>query len=272
MKAEVSTVELATGLTLSYASIGEPSSPAVLFLPGPVDSWRSYEPVLDLVPSSIRAIAVSQRGHGDSDKPPGGYRVEDFAADVPPLLDALGIDRAVLAGHSGSCMVVRRVAIDEPERVAGVVLESSPTTLRGHAGFAEFFGSVVSVLQEPIEPAFARSFEADTSSEEIPADLLEVLASEAMKVPVSVWKATFAGIGAYDDLVQLERIAAPTLLVWGDADAIVDGDMQTELVNRIPVAELLVYHGAGHTPRWEDPARFARDVAAFVERSVQRDR
>src|SRR5262249_38169127 len=141
MKSEVSTVELATGVTLSYAAVGEASSPAVVFLPGPVDSWRSYEPVLDLVPSSIRAIAVSQRGHGDSDKPRGGYRVEDFAADVPPLLDALSVERTVLAGHSGSSLVVRRVAIDKPERVAGVVLESSPTTLRGHAGFAKFFES-----------------------------------------------------------------------------------------------------------------------------------
>jgi pimeloyl-ACP methyl ester carboxylesterase len=61
----------------------------VLLLPGPTDSWRSYEPVLDQLPSSIRAIAVSQRGHGDSDKPATGCRVEDFAADVVPLLDGL---------------------------------------------------------------------------------------------------------------------------------------------------------------------------------------
>jgi non-heme chloroperoxidase len=96
-------VTLESGVKLSSAATGEPSGPALVLLPGPTDSWRSYEPVLQCLPASIRAIAVSQRGHGDSDKPPSGYRVEeDFAAEVELLLDALGIERAVLAGHSGS--------------------------------------------------------------------------------------------------------------------------------------------------------------------------
>ncbi len=110
---------------------------------------------------------VSQRGHGDSDKPATGYRVQDFAADVVPLLDALGIGRAVVAGHSGSCLVARRVALDHPERVAGLVLEASPSTLRDHAGLAAFVESVVVTLEDPIDSAFARSFVADTSSERL---------------------------------------------------------------------------------------------------------
>src|SRR4249919_2602297 len=98
-------VTLAPGLALSYADQGDPSGPAVLMLPGPTDSWRSYQPILDLLPHDVHAIAVSQRGHGESSKPEKGYRVEDFAADVVPLLNALGLERAVLAGHSGSCLV-----------------------------------------------------------------------------------------------------------------------------------------------------------------------
>jgi non-heme chloroperoxidase len=120
-------------VTLSFVTQGDESGPVLVLLPRPTDSWRSYEPVLERLPSSIKAIAVSQRGHGDSDKPTTGYRVEDFASDVMALLDALGVERAVLGGHSGSCLVARRVAIDKPERVAGLVLEASPTTLRGDA-------------------------------------------------------------------------------------------------------------------------------------------
>jgi len=55
----------------------------------------------------------------------------------------------VLAGHSGSCLVARRVAIDRPERVTGLVLEASPTTLHGHAGLETFVESVVSGLHDP---------------------------------------------------------------------------------------------------------------------------
>jgi pimeloyl-ACP methyl ester carboxylesterase len=212
---------------------------------------------------------VSQRGHGDSDKPSTGYAVEDFAADVPPLLDALGIERAVLVGHSGSCLVVRRVAIDHPDRVAGLVLEASPTSLRGNAGLLEFVESTVASLEDPIDPAFARSFVTDTSSGQLASEVVDELVGELLEVPAQVWKETFAGLLSYDDLDEIERITVPTLLLWGDADGLVDRDMQMMLIEHIRGAELVVYHGVGHTPRWEDPTRFAADVVAFAERARQ---
>jgi pimeloyl-ACP methyl ester carboxylesterase len=257
-------VTLASGLTLSCADQGDVSGPAVLLLPGPTDSWRSYQPVLDLLPRGVRAIAVSQRGHGESSKPETGYRVEDFAADVVPLLDALGIERAVLAGHSGSCLVARRVALDHPDRVAGLILEASPTTLRDDAQLLRFVESVVSELDDPISPDFARSFVVNTSSESVVANLVDLLVEEILAVPARVWQQTFAGLLEYDDQTELPLIEAPTLLVWGDADALVSREMQDRLVGSIPDADLLVYSGVGHTPRWDDPVRFSSDLVAFA--------
>ena len=262
-------VTLPSGVTLSYAESGAASAPTVVLLPGPTDSWRSYELVLDRLPASIHAIAVSQRGHGDSDKPVSGYGVRDFTADVVTALDALGLDRVFLGAHSGSCLVARRVGIDHPERVVGLVLEASPTTLRGNPHLTDFVESVVSNLTDPIDPAFARSFVADTSSEQLAPELVDQLTIELLKVPAHVWKEIFADLSEYDDLADIGRIIAPTLLVWGDADGLVDREMQTMLVERIGHAELLVYHGVGHTPRWENPTRFADDIATFVARSVQ---
>jgi non-heme chloroperoxidase len=264
----VSSVALGTGLTLSYASVGDASAPPVVFLPGPTDSWVSYEPVLEQLPSSVRAMAVSQRGHGDSDKPRAGYRVEDFAADVLPFLNAVDIERAVVVGHSGSCLTVRRFALDHPERVGGLVLEASPATLRGNADLTAFVESVVSGLEDPIDPTFARSVVADTSSTNLAPQVVDRLTGELVKVPARVWKEMFDGLLTYDDLGELDHITAPTLLVWGDADALVGGDMQTALAERIGGADLIVYEGVGHTPRWEAPDRFARDVAAFAVRAL----
>jgi pimeloyl-ACP methyl ester carboxylesterase len=210
----------------------------------------------------MRSIAVSQRGHGDTDKPPTGYRVEDFAHDVPLLLDALGIDRAVIAGHSGSCLVARRVAIDHPERVAGLLLEASPTTLVGNAELQAF----VATIPDPIDPDFARDFVLGTSSGDLSREVVDELAHELLKVPTQVWRETFHSLLGYDDLGDIHRIAAPTLLVWGDADPLLSLDMQEGLATLIPAAELVVYRGLGHTPRWEDPARFADDLAAFTAR------
>ena len=268
MTRDVSTVTLWNGPTLSYAERGDRSGPAVVLLPGPTDSWWSYAWVLEGIPGQFWAIALSQRGHGDSDKPATGYRVEDFAADVVAMLDALRIQRAVLAGHSGSCLVARRVAIERPDRVAGLVLEASPITLHGDVHLKEFVESIVSGLEDPIDTDFARSLVVETSSGDVEPELLDRLVGELVKVPARVWREMFASLLHYDDTAELARITAPTLLIWGDADGLIGRGMQEQLARRMPGAELVVYPGVGHTPRWEDPSRFASDIAAFVERSL----
>lgn len=264
----VSAVGVGNGPTLSCAEQGDGAGPALVLLAGPTDSWWSYDPVLELIPPSIRALALSLRGHGDSDKPLTGYGVDDFAGDVIGVMDALRIDRAVLAGHSASCLVARRVAIDRPERVAGLILEASPTSLRDDAAFKGFVESVVSDLEDPIDPDFARSFVVGTSSDTLGAEMLDDVVDEVLKVPARVWREMFAGLLHYDDTAELGDIRAPTMLIWGDADALVGRDMQDELRERISTAELVVYAGVGHTPRWEDPSRFAAEVSAFVSRSL----
>jgi pimeloyl-ACP methyl ester carboxylesterase len=256
-------------VALSYAEQGNRAGPALVLLPGPTDSWRSYQPTLDRLPPEIRAIAVSPRGHGDSDKPETGYRIEDLASDVPPLLDALGIDRTVLAGHSGSCPVARRVALDHPDRVAALVLEASPTTLRNLDAAHNFVRSVVDELDDPISADFARSFLADTSSSDLPPEMASLLVQELLKVPARVWHQMFEALLEYDDTEELANIAVPALLVWGDADDLVSHEMQAVLRARLQAAEVEVYPGVGHTPRWEDPQRFADDVAAFVLRELR---
>lgn len=261
----VSTAVLAGGTTLSFAERGDPSGAAVVFLPGPTDSWVSYRQVLELMPSTVRSVAVSQRGHGDSAKPSDGYRVDDFAADVPALLDALSIAEALLVGHSGSCFVARRVALDHPERVAGLVLEASPSTLVGDRGLTEFIDTVLSKLEDPIDPDFARSFVIDTSSPDLAPEFANDLVREVLKVPARVWREMFQALVRYDDREELGGIAAPILFLWGNEDPIVSTEAQEDLAARLPDARWVTYEGVGHTPRWENPSRFAADVTAFAE-------
>jgi pimeloyl-ACP methyl ester carboxylesterase len=268
MPIEGSTVNLASGLTLSYAEQGDRSGPALVLLPGPTDSWRSYQTILEEIPLWIRAIAVSQRGHGDSDKPAFGYRVQDFATDVVSLFDALRVERAVLVGHSGSCFVARRVAVDHPSRVMGLVLEASPTTLIADPGFTTFVESVFSDLKDPIDPDFARAVIIDTSSGGLGSEVTDQLVGELVKVPAHVWREMFAALLEYNDTAELARISVPTLMIWGDEDPLVGREMQEQLAEQLSAGELVIYSGVGHTPRWEEPSRFAAEVAAFVERRV----
>ena len=77
-----SDVTLATGVRLRYAEQGDPGGPAVILLHGYSDSWFSWSRVLPLIPPRSHVIAPDLRGHGDSDKPPGGYATRDFTHDV----------------------------------------------------------------------------------------------------------------------------------------------------------------------------------------------
>lgn len=257
---------LENGIALSYVERGAVDGPVVVLLPGPTDSWRSFEPVLASLPRHLRVVAVSLRGHGSSSKPASGYRVEDLADDVVPLLDTLGIERAVLVGHSGSCLIARRVAILNPDRIGGLVLEASPTTLRADADLLHFVESVVDDLTEPVDRDFAKSFIEATSTEALPARLLDRLIDDLLEVPVTAWKQMFGSLLAYDDTAELSRVRAPAMLIWGDRDRLVSRSKQEELLQLLPRARLTIYEGAGHTPRWEQPDRYALDVAAFTSR------
>jgi non-heme chloroperoxidase len=259
----VPAIKLGSGPKLSYSDQGSGSERAVVLIPGPTDSWRSYEPVLVSMPDHLRVVAVSLRGHGDSSKPSTGYRIEDLASDIVPFLNEVGIERAVLVGHSGSCLVARRVALDAPDRVVGLFLEASPSTLRGDDDLRGFVDTVVSTLTSPIDRTFARSFVTNTSSENLTPELVEELVADLVKVPVHAWNEMFASLLDYDDTTELPRLEVPVSLIWGGDDALVARQMQDRLVELLPKAELTVYAGVGHTPRWEQPRRFAQELAEF---------
>src|SRR5688572_25186865 len=105
-------LRLPSGVTISYRASGDASSAfAVILLPGLSDSWRSWELVTTRLPASLRVFAISQRGHGDSDKPESGYSVADFEADLAAFVDALALRRVVVVGHSSASLVARRFAV-----------------------------------------------------------------------------------------------------------------------------------------------------------------
>jgi non-heme chloroperoxidase len=231
-------------------------------MPGLSDSWRSYELVLPHLPSTFRTIAVSQRGHGDSDKPATGYTVRDYAGDLNALLDALAIRRAVIAGHSSASIVARRFALDHPEKIAGLVLEGSFVKL-GEA--AAQFGARLASLEDPIPREFARDFAGATFGRPVSKEFVDAMIEESLKVPARVWRESFASLLDYDDAAEIAKLDVATLVMWGDQDAIIDRAATDALARSVPRSKLLVWQGIGHTPHWEDPERFAHDVAVFVE-------
>jgi len=263
MSRRVESITIDTGVTLPYVEQGDRSGPPVLFLHGYADSWRFFEPLLEHLSPALRALVPTQRGHGDAVRPLHGYRPVDFAADAAALLDAAGARRAVVVGQSSGGYTAQRLALDQPERVLGLVLLGSPRDFRDKPGLAEI-RRAVSRLEDPVDPEFVREFVAGTVGGTLSPEQVERLAGESRKMPARVWRATLDGLIGAEVPVEVGEIASPTLLIWGDGDTLVTRSEQHALASAIPGAKLVVYSGAGHSVAWERPRRCASDVAAFA--------
>jgi non-heme chloroperoxidase len=135
---------------------GEP----LVLLHGYSDSWRSYLPLMRELPSSMRLVALSQRGHGDSSKPTAAYGTEVMARDLARVMDHLGIARAVVVGHSMGSLVAQRFAQDHADRVSRLVLIGAFASLKGNPGAEALWRDAISTMTDPVPPAFARDFQS----------------------------------------------------------------------------------------------------------------
>jgi pimeloyl-ACP methyl ester carboxylesterase len=236
----------------------------LVLLHGVADSWRSYERVLEHLPASLRAIALTQRGHGDADRPESGYRYRDFAADLAGFMEAKGLRSAVVVGHSMGAAVAQRFAIDHPTRIRGLVLVGAFESLCRNDGVRELWQTTVSKLEDPVDEGFVREFQASTLARPVPPGFFETVVAESLKVPARVWRETFRGFAEEDHSADLHRIVAPTLVVWGDQDAFCPRSDQDALTAAIAGSRLVVVPGAGHGVHWEEPERVAACIADFV--------
>jgi non-heme chloroperoxidase len=261
----IRSITISSGVTLQYAERGGALGIPVVFLHGVTDSWRSFEPVLDRLPGTIRAFAITQRGHGNSSKPPDGYGYGQMAEDLWAFMDANEVTSAVVVGHSMGSMVAQRFAIDHPGRVAGLVLMGAFRTIHGHPGLQEFWDTAVSRLTDPIDPAFVRDFQVSTLARPVPPEFLNTVVSESLQAPARVWRAAFKEFLETPDFSHgLARFTGPALMAWGDRDVCAHREDQEALRRAIADSRLVTYAGAGHALHWEEPERFAADLVSFV--------
>jgi non-heme chloroperoxidase len=259
------TVSLSTEVTLHYAECGDRKGEAIVFLHAYTDSWFAFSRVLALLSPSFHAFAPDERGHGDSDKPECCYTADDFTADVDAFMGAVGIDQATLVGDSSGGMIAQRVALDYPHRVRRLVLMGSPTTLLNNEAVMEA-GEKMRALEDPISPEFVRQFHMSTIHHPVPEEFLSTALSETLKVPARVWRGYMEGVVlTVDDTARLGEIDAPTLILWGERDAILGREEQEWRSGTIPDATLKVYPDTGHAVAFERPEWVVRDLEEFIE-------
>lgn len=264
----VASIPLVTGVTLNYLEQGDDRGNIVILLHGWTDSWHSYARVLPLLDPGHHVYALDQRGHGDSSKPACCYGMYHFAADVIAFLDAHQIGQAIVVGHSMGSIIAQLVAIHYPARVSRLVLVGS--TPRANNATAREVDEALQSLTDPIDPEFVREFQTSNLSHTVPADFVERVISESLKVPAHVWRLAFGNLLKVDTTKDLPRITAPTLILWGDQDGLFPRSDQETLLRQIPQATLLVYEQTGHNLQWEQPERFVADFEQFMQATTRR--
>lgn len=206
------------------------------------------------------AIAVDLPGHGKSPGP-ASDTIDAYAAALIALLDALGIEQVITCGHSMGGAVVQQMALNHPDRVAGLVLVATGAKLRVHP-------DLLALSQHDLSAAAARlddwmwGDQADTS--------LKALArKELIALPPGTLHSDYRACDAFDSRNHLSHIVAPTLVIAGSSDRMTPPKFSATLAASIPHAESVTIAGTGHYIILEQPEAVAQAVTGWLNRHLK---
>jgi pimeloyl-ACP methyl ester carboxylesterase len=250
--------EVLNGFEIGFDVSGPADAPAVLFTHGYQASAAMWEPQRTGLDDAYRVITWDIRGHGASgiDDDPALYSQELMLGDMLALLDHLGVDRAVLVGHSLGGFASLRFLLQHPERVAGLVLFGSGPGFRDPDARAKW---------NEMADRFAGGVEAKG---------LEILQRAGREVSEAKHRSAVAlahaarGILKQHDSKVMDAIAAisvPTLVVVGTEDKQFIGSSEY-MAKKIPGAQLAWIEGAAHAANMEDPKAFNAALRSFLAR------
>lgn len=262
------------GTTLRVLDAG--AGPAVVFLHGlgaSMFSWRAtLRPVLD---AGHRVVAFDNRGFGFSERPDSGYSNAAYTRLLLALLDSLGIDAAVLVGHSMGGAIAAQVAIDHPDRVRGLVLVGSagygvsePWSLR--VARLPLAGRLVSGLRGRWTVAQLLRSTFSDPSRLARGDVDQYYATAAVPRSTVALRGVFREF-RFDELRgRLGRIQAPTLLIWGAQDRWIPLSLGQEMALALANGALVAIPRAGHNVQEERPDEVVRTLLAFLAAGLPR--
>ncbi len=264
------------GVRIHYYDQGQ--GPAILLIHGSSESLRTWDGVAAALTAHYRVVRFDVPDNGlSAADPKRRYTVEDDGVRISALMDMLGIERFAIGGSSWGGTIAYNYAINNPDRVAALVLISIPGLRPVNAYFSAYRGlskfdlwmnnyymppsqvetSIRSVTANPsfLDPALIRQYQDMINQRGRPGE----------------WRARLAQlIPAEADAraqVDLAKVTAPTLIAWGrNNPAYGPGcadDLETVLV-KAPTVKKVIYDNVGHKVEREAPERLGKDMEAFM--------
>ncbi len=262
------------GVRLHYQEKGM-GTPLVL-LHGFSSSTYSWKDVFDPLSKNFRVIAVDLKGFGFSGKPDGDYTRRAQARLIAHLLDYLKIEKAWLCGNSMGGEVSLNFALENPQRVAGLILiDSAGVTVGGGNSLAPGYllvpivGRVLMALaltsDKLVREGLEKSFYDDSKiTDERVAYYYRPLQTRGGQL-AALRARTQAGRFPIEQ--DLNKINVPTLIIWGAEDALIPLPAGRKMNSLMKASKLIVIEKCGHVPQEEMPERVFEEMTKFIRES-----
>ncbi|WP_376793304.1 alpha/beta fold hydrolase [Thermoflexus sp.] len=254
-------------IRLFYVEEGQ--GEAVVFIPGLGGDHYLWHRQLPAFAHRFRAIAIDNRGAGQSDKPDVPYTIEQMADDVAGLLEGLGIDRAHIVGASMGGFIAQMFALRHPHRVNRLIL--CCTSFGGP--------NMIPMPPETLAVLMNRTGDPETDLRRLWAvsvterflrehpEALEAYVAwrRAHPQPLYAYQRQLAAAMAFNLEARVHEIQAPTLIAHGVEDRVVPVENARRLHARIASSRLVLFPEAGHLFFIEQAEAFNRVAIAFLQ-------
>jgi len=217
-------------------------------------------------------ISVDPRGAGETDKPEGVYSTELFAEDISGLMQALGIERAHIAGLSLGAAIGMWLAVKQPQKVKSLSIHS------GWAKTDAFIEAIIeswrimlkatgSVTEMIIAGIFPWCFTPELYA--LKPDYIQSLAGFVRSrppQPADAFLRQADAVLAHDVESQLGQIKAPTQITFGRHDLVTSTRFAAALTENVPDSEFIIFEDCSHAPIYENVADFNQKTLDFLQR------
>ncbi|PKL63891.1 MAG: alpha/beta hydrolase [Methanomicrobiales archaeon HGW-Methanomicrobiales-3] len=254
------------GITIAYKEIGS-GYPLVLIngFASTMDTWNP--PVLEELARHFRVIIFDNRGTGYSTASGTPFSMSLFAADTLALMDALGIARAHILGHSMGTCVAQELALFHPDRVSRLILVSG--TCGGEQmirmeqpvweTLSDKSGTGIDLANRMFSVLFPETWLETHDPWQYCPEVHETTSEESAAREA---EALFSWSGSYD---RLPHIRSPVLVITGTEDVVIPPANSRTLADRITGARLVEIPGAGHGLMYQCPGEFLVVVREFLK-------
>ncbi len=255
--------------TLHYWTAGSPDRPTVLFTHGASADHAMFDEQVRALAADYHVITWDVRGHGSSRPVARSFTLRDCAADIIALLDALKIERAVLAGQSMGGMISQYVYLDHPQRVQAMIIIGSISIALPYRWW-EVLALKMTMPMFELWPYqhFARMVARQVSTKPAVQDyMLRTTTVMSHKEFLQVWKAVTLAVDSKG--LPGHQIRVPLLMTHGEHDdyGTIRRDAKKWAAYE-PDVEYVVIPDAGHNANQDNPAFMNAVIGKFLRRVV----